>query len=75
MHIEFDNLAPVVWTSVVDSGVCLTMRYLCRPRERRSSASVILESVLGEVGAMPDVAFAYPTMRVFDHRTERRFLA
>jgi small-conductance mechanosensitive channel len=68
-HIKFAKLTPVVWTSVVDSGVKLTMRYLCKPRERRSSASEMWESVLAEIEAMPDVHLAFPTTRVF-HATE-----
>lgn len=70
MHIKFGKMTPIVWTSVVDSGVRLTMRYLCKPRERRSSASAIWESVLDELAKMPDVDFAYPTTRMFDNRTE-----
>lgn len=72
MHIQLGKLTPVVWTSMVDSGVCLTLRYLCKPRARRSSASAILENILDEVEAMHDVDFAYPTLRVFDYRSERR---
>ena len=70
MHIKFGKMTPVVWTSVVESGVRLTMRYLCKPRERRSSASSIWETVLDEMTALPDVDFAYPTTRFFDNRTE-----
>jgi small-conductance mechanosensitive channel len=70
MHIKFGKLTPIVWTSLVPNGVCLTMRYLCKPRERRSSASAIWEHVLEELGPMPDVEFAYPTQRVFDNPTE-----
>jgi small-conductance mechanosensitive channel len=66
-HIKFSKLTPVVWTSVADSGIRLTMRYLCRPRERRSSASEIWESVLESVEGMADVDFAYPTTRFFDN--------
>jgi small-conductance mechanosensitive channel len=70
MHIKFGKLTPIVWTSVVDNGVRLTMRYLCKPRERRSSASAIWEHVLDELGPMPDVDFAYATQRVFNNVTE-----
>ncbi len=70
MHIKFGKMTPVVWTSVVDSGVRLTMRYLCKPRERRSSASAIWEHVLDELGPMPEVDFAYPTQRVFNNSVE-----
>jgi small-conductance mechanosensitive channel len=66
-HIKFAKLTPVVWTSVADSGIKLTMRYLCRPRERRSSSSEIWESVLESIAGMPDVDLAYPTMRYFDN--------
>lgn len=70
MHVRFGKLTPVVWTSVGDSGICLTMRYLCRPRERRTSASAIQESVLDALVTLPNVDSAYPTQRVFRHATE-----
>jgi small-conductance mechanosensitive channel len=69
-HLKFSKLTPVVWTSVADSGIRLTMRYLCRPQERRSSASEIWESVLESVEGMPDVDLAYPTTRYFDNAAE-----
>jgi small-conductance mechanosensitive channel len=69
-HIKFAKLTPVVWTSLVDSGIKLTMRYLCKPRERRSSASEIWESVLESIEGMPDVDLAYPTTRFFDNVRE-----
>jgi small-conductance mechanosensitive channel len=70
LHIKFGKLTPVVWTAVVDNGVRLTVRYLCKPRERRASASEIWESVLEAFAKMPAVDFAYPTTRWFDHRAE-----
>ncbi len=69
-HIKFAKLTPVVWTSVADSGIKLTMRYLCRPRERRSSSSEIWESVLESISGMSDVDLAYPTVRYFDNTDE-----
>jgi small-conductance mechanosensitive channel len=74
-HIKFSKLTPVVWTSVAESGIRLTMRYLCRPRERRSSASEIWESVLESVEGMPDVDLAYPTTRYFDNAGEGKVAA
>jgi small-conductance mechanosensitive channel len=74
-HIQFTKLTPIVWTSVTDSGVRLTMRYLCKPRERRSSSSEMWESVLEELGKLPDVDLAYPTQRFFDNRTEGKVRA
>jgi len=70
LHIRFGKLTPVVWTAVVDNGVRLTVRYLCKPRERRGSASEIWESVLEAFAKMPAVDFAYPTTRWFDNRAE-----
>jgi small-conductance mechanosensitive channel len=70
LHIRFGKVTPVVWTSVVDNGVRLTARYLCKPRERRSSASSIWESILDEFERLPNVDFAYPTTRWFDNVRE-----
>lgn len=70
LHIKFGKLTPVVWTAVGDSGIRLTVRYLCKPRERRSSASELWEAVLEEFGRLPDVDFAYPTTRLFDNTVE-----
>jgi small-conductance mechanosensitive channel len=70
LHIKFGKLTPVVWTAVGDSGVRLTVRYLCKPRERRSSASELWEAVLDEFERLPDVDFAYPTTRWYDNTAE-----
>lgn len=37
---------PIVYTNVKDSGVLLTIRYLCRPHERRSTTEMIWEEIL-----------------------------
>lgn len=70
LHIKFPTPTPVVWTSVVDMGVRLTMRYLCEPRRRRISAAQIWEAVLDAFGAMDSVDFAYPTTRRYDNMSE-----
>ncbi|MFN2237371.1 MAG: mechanosensitive ion channel family protein, partial [Anaerolineales bacterium] len=61
---------PIVYTSVRDSGVLLTIRYLCKPHERRSTAEVVWEEILGKFEAHPDIQLAYPTTRFFDAREE-----
>lgn len=68
--IFYSKLTPIVYTSVADSGVLLTMRYLCDPRRRRSTAELIWEEILQEFSQHPDIDFAYPTRRLFDHRSE-----
>jgi small-conductance mechanosensitive channel len=70
LHIRFPTPTPVVWTSVVDSGIRLTMRYFCQPRARRVSAAQIWEEVLDAFAKLDNVDFAYPTARRFDNMTE-----
>jgi small-conductance mechanosensitive channel len=69
-HIQFTKTTPVVWTNALDQGVALTMRYLCKPRDRRSSTSAMWEKILDAFAGMPDVDLAYPTTRFFEHATE-----
>jgi len=70
LHIKFPKLTPAVWTTVVENGVRLTMRYLCKSRLRRSSASEIWEEVLDAFSKLESVGFAYPTTRRFDNISE-----
>lgn len=68
--IFFQKLSPIVWTSVADSGVVLTLRYLCEPRKRRSVATAIWEEILERFAACGDIDFAYPTTRFYHNRDE-----
>lgn len=68
--IFFQHLTPIVWTSVVDVGVMLTVRYLCMPRNRRSSAEKMWEEILNEFAKHDDIDFAYPTRRIFNNLIE-----
>lgn len=63
--IFYRNLTPTVYTSVLENGVSLTIRYLCEPRRRRSSAEVLWEQVLDMIQTQPDVEIAYPTQRYY----------
>ena len=51
-------LTPIVWTSVRDKKVVLTVRYLCEPRQRRVSTSRLWEQILVEFGKHGDVELA-----------------
>lgn len=68
--IFYSTLTPIVYTSVTDSGVRLTIRYLCDPRQRRGTTQAIWEAILARFGAQPDIAFAYRTIRYYDNRLE-----
>jgi small-conductance mechanosensitive channel len=70
LHIQFTKVTPVVWTTALDQGVALTLRYLCKPRERRASTSAMWEKILDAFASMPDVDLAYPTTRFFEQATE-----
>jgi len=63
--IFYTHLTPVVYTTVRDSGVLLTIRYLCEPRQRRPSEQSIWEDILTCFAAQSDVDLAYPTQRVY----------
>lgn len=68
--IHFQHLTPIVWTDVLDSGVRLTIRYLCDPRKRRNSETAIWEELLRELKKRDTIDFAYPTQRFYNNVTE-----
>jgi len=68
--IFYSKLTPVVYTSVVDSGVLLTIRYLTAPRNRRGSSEAIWEEILHEFARCDDIDFAYPTQRFYQNPVE-----
>jgi small-conductance mechanosensitive channel len=68
--ILYTHLTPAVYTSVADSGVLLTLRYLCEPRRRRATAQEIWEDILEAFAGCSDIDFAYPTYRFYDNPVE-----
>ena len=68
--INYKKLTPIVYTSGVDSGVRLTIRYLIEPRRRRGTVSAIWEDILTEFAKCPNIDLAYPTTRPFHHSVE-----
>jgi len=68
--IFFQHLTPIVWTSVADCGVVMTMRYICEPRRRRSTATAIWEDALAAFAAEDAIDFAYPTTRFYHNAAE-----
>jgi small-conductance mechanosensitive channel len=65
--IFYTKLTPIVYTTIKDSGVLLTMRFLCEPRKRRGTEELILEDVLNEFNKCDDIDFAYPTTRFYNN--------
>lgn len=70
MMIYVGTLTPIVYTSVRDSGILLTIRYLCNPRRRRGSEQEIWEDILRAFAAREDIDFAYPTQRFYANYLE-----
>lgn len=68
--IFYKTLTPTVYTEVRDCGVLLTIRYLCKARQRRGTAQTLWEETLEAFADCPDIDFAYPTQRFYDNRLE-----
>lgn len=62
--INYSRLTPHVYLSVKDSGILLTIRYLCEPRGRRASEMEIWEEILDRFEEN-HIELAYPTQRIY----------
>lgn len=69
--IYYRYLTPTVYTSVKDSGILLTMRFMCDARKRRTTEHEIWEDVLKEFARHKSIEFAYPTQRFFSRDSEK----
>jgi len=68
--IFYSILTPIVYTSVEDSGVLLTVRYLCEPKQRRKSEHELWEKILEAFSKENDIDLAYPTYRIYRNDIE-----
>ncbi|MEO8232173.1 MAG: mechanosensitive ion channel family protein [Ignavibacteriota bacterium] len=68
--IFYSKLTPIVYTSVKDSGIMLTLRYMCDPRKRRTIEEEIWEDILNRFSKCDDIDFAYPTQRFYNNTSE-----
>jgi small-conductance mechanosensitive channel len=68
--IFYQELSPRVYTSIEDSGVMLTARYLVQSKKRRLLNELIWEDILREFNKNESIDFAYPSIRYYDNRTE-----
>ena len=59
-----------MYTSVEESGVLLSARYLVISKERRFMAEQIWEDILRRFKQNEDIDFAYPSIRYYNNRTE-----
>ncbi|MDA3886484.1 MAG: mechanosensitive ion channel, partial [Candidatus Delongbacteria bacterium] len=70
--INYNNLTPIVYTSVKESGVVLTLRYLCNPRIRRGTENEIWEEILKQFAKSKDIELAYPTTRFYSMNEDKK---
>jgi small-conductance mechanosensitive channel len=70
--LRYNKLTPIVYTNVLDSGVLLTIRYLCKPRQRRGTAQAVWEEILRAFAKHPDIDLAYPTTRFYSLKESER---
>ncbi|MBU1098220.1 MAG: mechanosensitive ion channel family protein [Bacteroidetes bacterium] len=68
--IIFNKLDPIVYTSVRDSGILLTIRYICHARRRRATEEKIWEEILVQFAKYENIDFAYPTTRFYNNKNE-----
>jgi len=70
--IYYTTLSPTVYTSVKDSGVNLTLRYLVEPRKRRSRQEILWEEILRAFAKEDTIDLAYPTTRFYREDENRQ---
>jgi small-conductance mechanosensitive channel len=61
--IQYQYLTPIVYTTIVENGIRLTIRYLCDAHKRRGSEAALWEEILTQFKLYPDIQWAYPTQR------------
>jgi len=70
--LQYNKLTPKVYTSVRESGVLLTIRYLSEPKQRRDTEENIWEAILEAFSQHDQIDFAYPTQRFYNNLVEGR---
>ncbi len=68
--VFYSKLTPIVYTTVKDSGIMLTIRYISKVRQIRSAEEAIWEEILDRFGDESDIDLAYPTTRLYSPHGE-----
>lgn len=69
--INYRHLTPAIYTSIQDSGVRLSLRFLSPARARRQREHEISEGILQAFDLADDIELAYPTSRIFRRNEEQ----
>ena len=62
--ISAAKLAPLVFTSIEENTILLTMRFMCPVRKRRAAAETLYEAILQRIVPLEGVHFATNTFRI-----------
>lgn len=62
--IYYGKLTPIVYVSIKDSGIELTLRYLTEAKMRRDTQDALCQAILDDLEKEPNVNLAYPTYRI-----------
>lgn len=68
--ISYRKFTPKVYTSVENSGVLLTMRFLAPVRQRRGIHELLWEAILDALHEESGIDLAYPTQRMYVNAIE-----
>ncbi len=68
--IRYGQLDPIVYTTIAENGVRLTLRFLSPVRQRRAMLHALSENILNALISHPSIDFAYPTTRFFSNPQE-----
>lgn len=68
---KYGTRTPIVYVTIGDSGVQLTLRYMVNVRRRRGSEDRVSRLVLDQLVAEPAIELAYPTYRLYRAGEER----
>ena len=70
LFIRYGTLTPTVYLAANESGVQLTLRFMCPARRRRIMKQALWERILIAFEAEDRIELAYPTRRVMNHSVE-----
>ncbi len=60
------KVTPIVYTTVRDSGILLTVRYMTKPKTRRGTEQQLWGQILERFAQNDDIDLAYPTVRYYE---------
>ncbi|TVR60034.1 MAG: mechanosensitive ion channel family protein [Gemmatimonadales bacterium] len=70
LFIRYGTLTPTVYLAANESGVQLTLRFMCPARRRRIMKQALWERILAAFEEEARIELAYPTRRVMNHSVE-----